>query len=128
MSSRRYFLLLLAELPANRLKLGISDSPDTYRGKFYFNDLVSNLLFNPDPKTAEDECKEKLGSVAIVRVEMALVDVLVYEKSSEQDISTITATGGLLSLYVGFSFLSLAELVFWVFRSLILVALQAAKS
>ena len=120
--------LFVSELLSNRKKLGISESPDTYRGRFYYNELVSNLLFNPDRKTAEDECREKLKSVAIVRVEMSLADVLVFEKSLTMGISAITTTGGLLSLYVGFSFLSLAELVFWVLRSLIFAALQAMRS
>ena len=58
-------------------------------------------------------CEELMEQAAIVDVEFTQADAIVFEKTVQQKTSLITASGGLFSLYAGFSFLSLGELIFW---------------
>ena len=50
---------------------------------------------------------------------MTTNDAILLERSIPEGIEEITMTGGLLSLYCGFSFLSLTEVVFWILRSIL---------
>ena len=64
----------------------------------------------------EDQCWERLKRVAIIHVEMTRADAILLRKTVRGSISAFTMTGGLLSLYAGFSFLSLSEVIFWAVR------------
>ena len=61
-------------------------------------------------------CHEILKKVAIVDISMTQADVVVIETSIVNSINYLIDIGGVLSLYAGFSFLSLAEVFFWVFQ------------
>ena len=65
------------------------------------------------------ECEDLLTKVAIVDIALVRTDAILIEKTIKDPGSLLTFVGGLLSLYAGFSFLSLAELVFWVFSGLV---------
>ena len=67
-------------------------------------------------ESSESTCMRMLEKVALVTIEMTRADAILLEKTIESSISEFTTIGGLLGLYAGFSFLSLAELVFWVLR------------
>ena len=87
---------------------------------FFYNEFVTKILYNP-PNLSQEEnerlyCKEVLKNVAVVDVRFTSADAIVLEKSLVDNISFWTNTGGLLSLYVGFSSLSLAEVTFWALR------------
>ena len=66
-----------------------------------------------------------LERVALVDLELTQADVLVLQRSVEKKISLVTAAGGLLSVYSGFSVLSACEMVFWLFTWLIGLELKA---
>ena len=116
------FFLYLGQ-HSNREKLGLSGTAHNSRsGKFFYNKFVTQLLFNNphvDNDDVQQECEEKLARVAIVNIVMTNADAIVIKKEIRGSISTITFTGGLLSLYAGFSFLSLTELIFWAARSIL---------
>ena len=106
-------MLLFTGIPVNRQKLGISGEP---QGPFFYNRFISNILFNPMEESNEATCMRMLEKAALVSVEMTRADAILLEKSIESSISQFTTIGGLLGLYAGFSFLSLAELGFWILR------------
>ena len=92
--------------------------------KFFYNGFVSKILFNLDGINDNQACERKLERVAIVNVEMTGSDVIHLEKTVQGSISGFTTIGGLLSLYAGFSFLSLAEVSFWTLRILVRLSLR----
>ena len=84
---------------------------------FFYNDFVSSILFKNDQKLDEIvHCKETLARVAIVDIQMTSADAIVLLPHVQSRTSIWTNTGGLLSLYVGFSFLSLADTVYLVLK------------
>ena len=95
---------------------------------FFYNDFVSSILFKNDHKLDEIvHCKETLARVAIVDIQMTSADAIVLSPHVQSKTSIWTNTGGLLSLYVGFSFLSLAEIVFWIVQTLLLLARKIGR-
>ena len=69
-------------------------------------------------ETDVELCEELLEIVAIVNIQMTSPDVIVIHRSTRGSLlELITLSGGLLSLYAGFSSLSLSEIAFWVVRS-----------
>ena len=90
-----------------------------YRKRFFFNEFVTSVLFGThnetDEKTVMEACQELLDRVAFVEIEFTSSDALVVEKNLRWNmLGIITTGGGLLSLYAGFSALSLAEIIFWI--------------
>ena len=107
---------LIPDKRINQRKLGIRKNGATSADNPFYNQFVSGPLSNTleiDPVT---KCEQLLAKVAMVRVEMTRSDAIQMERSIPASMATLTNTGGLLSLYAGFSFLSLAEIVFWVLR------------
>ena len=86
--------------------------------KFFYNDFVSKILFNPvDSEGVSEEelaCRDKLEKVALVDISFTEADAIVLTRRPRQKIPLITAIGGLLSLFAGFSFLSLTEIALWL--------------
>ena len=81
--------------------------------------MVSDILFHNQPgyKNPVEECVEKIERLAFVSIEFTRADVIQLENSIRGSLlETTTLTGGLMSLYAGFSSLSLAEIVFWIVR------------
>ena len=106
--------------PANRRKLGISSTGSSPKSSLFFNPIVTKLYNDVTSKSVDKLCEEALQHVAIVRVKMAsTADAVLLQRTVPQGMEEVTATGGLLSLHCGFSFLSLAELLFWVLRSIL---------
>ena len=104
------------------MKIGVTPESARYNHKFYYNDLVSKLIFSNgrDPKElAASHCKEIMRRSAIVHIQFTQADALVFEKVLVENLALVTATGGLLSIYAGFSFLTLGEFIFWILRLLI---------
>lgn len=99
------------------MKLGLSERA-SMSTNFFYNDFVSKILFNPEdnPEVSEEElaCRLQLEKVAIVDVAFTEADAIVLTQRLRQKIPLITAIGGLLSLFAGFSFLSLSELLLWL--------------
>ena len=118
-----YFCGFRTGSDANRRKLGITAEKMSTTVNFFHNDFVSKILYNPPEVRAEEReeqyCLEKLDRVAVVDISFTHADAIVLKQSLESKTSIWTNTGGLLSLYVGFSFLSLGEIVFWLLRSLV---------
>ena len=64
-----------------------------------------------------EACVEKLERIAFVSITLTGGDVIKLEKYIKgSTLETLTLTGGLMSLYAGFSSLSLAEVLFWGVR------------
>ena len=106
-------------LKANRLKIGITLESARYNHKFFYNEFVSNILFASRRNKVEHEldfCTEIMGRAAVVNIEFTRADATGFRISIPKGISVLTGTGGLFSLYAGFSFLSLGELLFWTLR------------
>ena len=107
-------------MPQNRKSLGVDAAKMLHERNFFYNEFVSKILYNPPDISQEEKerlyCKEVLKNVAIVEISFTSADAIVLERSLVDTISFWTNTGGLLSLYVGFSSLSLAEITFWVLR------------
>lgn len=91
--------------------IGITEGSIASRNYFY-NDFISGILLNHDASTKSvliEECKQMLDRVVIVNFEMTQADVVVYKRVSSVPIDILTGIGGLLSLYMGISFLSVVE-------------------
>ena len=101
---------------ANRKKIGINEDQQSVR-QFFYNDFVTRVLLGHEAYlNPEHQCRERLKRVAIIHVEMTRADAILLRKTVRGSISAFTMTGGLLSLYAGFSFLSLSEVIFWAVR------------
>ena len=100
----------------NQEKLGISGS---MTNQLFFNEFASKILWNAEPLTSEELCRKKLEHVAFVNVEMTQTDAIVLSREVYNSISSVTVTGGIVSLYSGMSFTSLIETVFWFFKILV---------
>ena len=111
----------MAALIANREKLGVEATSYGYTSKFFFNYFVSQILYNQDRDDFDPvaECEDLLTKVAIIDIALVRTDAILIEKTIKDPGSLLTFVGGLLSLYAGFSFLSLAELAFWIFSGLV---------
>ena len=106
--------------PSNRKKIGMVESAPK-SGNFFYNDFITHLLQSQftTPDKAEDnanehlleECLSTLQRIAFVEIEMSSADALVYTKVEATAIDLLTGVGGLLSLYMGASFLSLVEMM-----------------
>ena len=113
--------MIISENGENRLKIGITDAAYD-RDRFFFNQAISDILFHNDPvyKDPVQTCVEKLSRIVMVSVEVTSADALQLENTIRGgQLSFWTFTGGLLSLFAGFSSLSLAEIVFWLVRGII---------
>ena len=109
---------LLSELASNRNKIGVDSYMQRYTSnRLFYNELVSKVLFGKPNHSSEAKikaCQELLDRVAFVDIEFTSEDVVKVSKRLRwKNIDVITLGGGLLSLYAGFSGLSLAEIVFW---------------
>ena len=87
---------------------------------FFFNKFVSNILYNlPEISDVEKEktvCKEIVKRTSFVEIQFTSADAMVLKRTVGSRTSAWTFVGGLLSLCVGFSFLSLGEVLFWLIR------------
>ena len=104
----------------NRQKLGVNPHSASYEQKFFYNLFVSQLIFNQN-KSEEaiidreiEQCQEILERVAIVELSMVPNDAIVFSETISDKTGVFTGSGGILGLYAGFSFLSMAEIAFWV--------------
>ena len=68
-----------------------------------------------------------LGRVALVDIEFTQADVVVLRRTVEKKISLITAVGALLSVYLGFSVLSVCEMVIWLSAWLLGLAWESIR-
>ena len=105
----------------NREKLSAVIGSYQYSKYFFFNSFVSQILHNKDQVEIDpqEECEGLLEKVAIVDISLVQSDAILIEKTIKDSGDLLTFVGGLLSLYAGFSFLSVAELVFWMCTGLI---------
>ena len=113
-------LPFLAGNPNNRQKIGMVENAPM-GGNYFYNDFITDLLQNPGTATPDkeeqrdeylvDECLSILERIAFVEIEMSTTDALVYTKIEATPIDPLTGVGGLLSLYMGASFLSLVEVL-----------------
>ena len=95
----------------NQEKLGITGSQGS---KHFYNEFIHNILSNGQDIPNEDrvaQCLAKIDAVAIVTIIKPDNEVIVITKSKRMLTSVATLTGGLLSLYAGFSFLSFGEVM-----------------
>ena len=60
-----------------------------------------------------------LENVAYDKLEITQTDSLVLSEEEASRYSFLAIYGGLLSLYMGFSLMSLAELAFWLARGIV---------
>ena len=100
--------------------IGINEGSIKAR-EYFYNDFISKILFKGDvAKNVQliQECKNTLERVAIVNFEMTQADAVVYTKVSVVPIDILTGIGGLLSLYLGVSFLSVVEVATFIVRPL----------
>ena len=102
-------------IPANQRKLGITGRKVTQR--FFFNEFVSKLLFNSGPVSGQEACRNKLKEVSIITVKMSTSDSIVLRRETVGGIAWVTDMGGILSLYAGFSGISVFEIVFVLVRA-----------
>ena len=109
--------------------------------KYFYNAFVSQILFDQNSysdkvgkETNIELCLELLEKVALVRIELTTHDVLRFRKYLDKSLTELVQSigkvhirkrvqymmcytrhhffsGGLMALYVGFSFLTLIELV-----------------
>ena len=81
--------------------------------KFFYNEFISAILFGEESSDGGvavlDECKEILERVAFVSIDMTRADAIVYTKVEDVPIYIPTVAGGLLSLYMGVSLMSMVE-------------------
>lgn len=80
--------------------------------RFFFNDFVSKILFNDGLISAEEACRAKLQEVSFVNIKMPTSDAIVLRRDRVSGIAWLTEIGGLLSLYTGFSSISVFEILF----------------
>ena len=101
--------------------MGVKSHRRSQSNNIFFNQFITDV-YNEKGKdmatvTDEELCKELMTRVAIVNIEITSPDAIVIERHIRGGLlGLVTQTGGLLSLYAGFSFLSLGELVFWIAR------------
>ena len=101
------------------MKIGV-DKGSMKQKYFFYNEFISGILFNKDSSDTSDlirECVVTLERVSIVTLELTQADAIVYSKVSAVAFDVLTGIGGLLSLYLGFSFLSIAEVVDFVVQA-----------
>ena len=101
----------------NRRLVGVPSSGKDTRTKLYFNEAVSDVLFHDDEtyRNATAFCAAKLRSkIAFVSFSFTSADAVRIENHLRGGVEVITVVGGLLSLYIGFSSLSLVEIGFWL--------------
>lgn len=86
---------------------------DPSRGSktYFYNAFISAILFGEDQGNTSviTECVETLDRIAFVSIEMTRADAIVYTKVEDLPVDIPTVAGGLLSLYMGVSFLSMVE-------------------
>ena len=88
------------------------------------NEFVSNVVFNIERESGFHEmeyCKDVMSRSAVVDIMLTKPDAMVFSQSVVERSVFLTRIGGLFSLYTGFSFLSLGELLFWALRFLLAV-------
>ena len=109
----------MTESAANRAKIGITNGNQKDRAYFFYNKDISDILFYDEPRYHNnvEACVDKLDRIAFVSIEFTSADAIKRENGLVGSlVETLTVTGGLMSLYAGFSFLSLAEIMFWIIR------------
>ena len=84
--------------------------------QFFFNDFVTEVLYNSESLTEEELCRNMLKRVAFVNVEMTRTDTVVLTREIYAGISSFTVAGGIVSLYKGVSFMTLLEIAFWIIK------------
>ena len=118
------FFLRISAREENRMKIGV-DKGSMKQKYFFYNEFISGILFNKDSSDTSDlirECVVTLERVSIVTLELTQADAIVYSKVSAVAFDVLTGIGGLLSLYLGFSFLSIAEVVDYVLQTCLALA------
>ena len=105
------------EIYENQQKIGVHLYKRLQHGKVFFNQFINDIYRGHDKQvgelTDEELCQRIIANVAIVNIEITSPDAIVIERSVRGGLlQLVTQTGGLLSLYAGFSFLSLGEIVF----------------
>ena len=110
------------ESEENQNRIGIyKNNRANDRTNFFYNQAVSDILFHNKSvyHSPVEACVEKLERIAFVSITLTGGDVIKLEKYIKgSTLETLTLTGGLMSLYAGFSSLSLAEVLFWGVRYL----------
>ena len=121
--------LFSSALQVNREKLAAEMGSYQTSKDFFFNSFVSQILYNKDQTefNVQKECEGLLAKVAIVDISLINSDAILIEKTIRDSGDLLTFIGGLLSLYAGFSFLSLAELVFWIFSGFVGLGISGIK-
>ena len=116
---RNYFIILARR--DELTKLGLTTHSAKYSHKYFYNTFVSQILYRRDSEEHElvRRCQEMLENVAYVKLEMTQTDSLVLSEEEASRYSFLAIYGGLLSLYMGFSLMSLAELAFWLARGIV---------
>ena len=107
----------ISESVENRQNLGISKESLDTEWRFFYNEFVSKILYNlPEMGDKEKEklfCMEIVKRTSFVEIQFTNADAIVLKRTVRSKIPTWTFVEGLLSLCVGFSFLSLGEVSFW---------------
>ena len=111
----RFPIHFVPGIPGNQLKLGVTGSSRGKVRSYFFNDFVSQILYNKDPAPLEDsgylECLDTIDRAAIVKIVMTEADAVVIQRGTSDYVAILTLVGGLLSLYSGFTFLSAGEVL-----------------
>lgn len=91
----------LLENPENPAKLGITEhsiSPGQAHHDGFYNEFISNILFNPlnlsNHALIVNKCKETLEKVAFVNLDLTSHDVIMVEVSAEKStLGTMSTLG-----------------------------------
>ena len=100
--------------------MGVSKETIATDHEFFYNDFVSKIIFNPPWMSKVEQevahCKAILKRSSVVDIRFTNGDAVVLKRVLASKTPIWAVVGGLLSLYVGVSFLSLADTVYLVLK------------
>lgn len=112
---------MFAELPENQKVIGVQIYRRAKFENIFFNKLISDVFTEDrmELKELSDEelRREKMENAAIVDIEITSPDAIVIKKTTHGGLHQfVNSIGGLFSLHAGLSFMSLSEVLFWIFK------------
>ena len=111
--------------------MGISKETIATDHEFFYNDFVSQIIFNPPRMSSVEQevahCKAILKRSSVVDIRFTNGDAVVLNRVLASKTPIWAVVGGLLSLYVGVSFFSLADTVYLFFKFILTQLLSYKK-
>ena len=111
--------------------MGISKETIATDHEFFYNDFVSKIIFNPPRMSSVEQevahCKAILKRSSVVDIRFTNGDAVVLNRVLASKTPIWAVVGGLLSLYVGVSFFSLADTVYLFFKFILTQLLSYKK-